>query len=134
MPHPSDPAPEPAPEPRPPGDRPTAPALVIAVERSGGFAGLVRRWSVAPTADDAPRWRSLVEECPWESAADAAAGSAADAGADAAASAGADRFCWSLTAADGDRERAAQLGEHDVDGPWRVLIDAVRAAASAAEQ
>ena len=117
---------------------PPPPALRVVVERSGGFAGTVRRWSVAAAADDA-RWRALVDACPWDraasdraSAASAASANPASTGASGSSAAGADRFCWSVTAAHDAEERRAELAEHDVNGAWRELIDAVRDAQAAA--
>lgn len=96
------------------------PHVSIAVERTGGIAGLVRRWTVAAARDEDDRWVSLVAACPWPEA-DSAVPSVA---------AGADRFCWSLTAVQDGETRHVELGESELDGPWRTLVDAVRAAAA----
>ena len=85
----------------------------MSVVRAGGFAGLVRRWQVTATPEDRDRWCSLVEACPWE----AATGGAPD---------GADRFTWTVTAGGDAGVRTAHLAEHEAEGPWRTLIDAVR--------
>lgn len=109
-------------------------ALSIRVERTGGFAGLTRRWSATPPPDEADHWRSLIDACPWDTAApgDAAsprAGAEVEAGAHVeATTGGADRFCWTVVAGTPTSEHTAVLPETDLDEPWRRLIDAVRAA------
>ena len=45
---------------------------------------------------------------------------------------GADRFVWHVDARCGDAAREAALADPEVQGPWRELIDAVRAAQKAA--
>ena len=81
----------------------------IEVSRSGGFAGLVRTWSV--DVDDTPDpqvFLILVEACPWDEP-------------DPEPS-GADRYVYQLQAG----EHHAVLPEPAVEGPWRDLIDRVR--------
>ena len=137
MPHPADP--DPAGDPPPDAGTPTTPGaptspdgttappqptasgadgLSVVVERSGGFAGLTRRWSVTAGPDDAT-WTALVDACDWDGDGTGRA---------ASEPAGADRFCWTVTARTPAAERSAALAEHEVDGPWRALIDAVRSA------
>jgi len=90
-----------------------APAVAVTVVRTGGLAGLSRRWhAVGGEESDLV---ALVYRCPWD-----------DCGEDAAAPEGADRFTWSVSAVCGSEERHAELAEHDLDGPWRELVDAVR--------
>ncbi|CAN7217869.1 hypothetical protein LJR045_000761 [Microbacterium sp. LjRoot45] len=109
-------------------------ALSIRVERTGGFAGLTRRWSATPPPDEADHWRTLIDACPWDAAspgagADAAAGSDVGAGADVGATTGgADRFCWTVVAGTPESEHTAVLPETDLGEPWRRLIDSVREA------
>lgn len=93
-------------------------ALSIAVERSGGFAGLTRQWSVTTSAAD-PHWHSLVDQCPWP-------GASAPQRPAPTAHSGADRFCWRVTATIRGEMLSADLTENDVRGAWRTLIDAVR--------
>ncbi len=90
-----------------------APAVAVTVVRTGGFAGLSRRWHVEGGA--ASGLADIVERCPWEACDEVAAEPE-----------GADRFTWSVSAVRGPEERHAELAEQDVDGPWRELIDAVR--------
>jgi hypothetical protein len=91
--------------------------VVITVIRSGGIAGRRRSWRAEPPPDDTPRWQTLVDRCPWD-----------DTGGDAP---GADRFVWIIRVADGHiPPREAELPDSRLDGPWRELVDAVRAAAS----
>ncbi|WP_243228879.1 hypothetical protein [Microbacterium sp. CIAB417] len=40
--------------------------VTIVVVRTGGLAGLRRRWRVDAGADDADRWILLVRQCPWD--------------------------------------------------------------------
>lgn len=91
--------------------------MVVTVVRSGGIAGMRRQWRAAPPPEEVPRWRELVASCPWD-----------DPGTDAE---GADRFTWSIRAADdAATPREAEVPDSRLDGPWRALVDAVRAAAS----
>lgn len=115
MPHPAEPD---RAEPDPAGDPSAADALSVVVERTGGFAGLSRRWSVTTRPDDTT-WTALLDACDWgEDGERRLAGEPA----------GADRFCWTVTARTAAAEHSAALAEHEVDGPWRALIDAVRSA------
>ena len=86
--------------------------LVVTVVRSGGIAGMRRRWRAQPSAADLPRWRELVAGCPWDAPVPAATG--------------ADRYTWHIVAEDGARPREAALPDGSLDGPWRRLVDAVR--------
>lgn len=89
--------------------------VVVVVTRTGGFAGTRRAWRAEPVADQAPVFLSLIQQCPW----DASPGSAAPEGAD--------RFVWSIVAQwDDADEREARLGDSDLTGAWRELVDAVR--------
>jgi hypothetical protein len=92
--------------------------IVVTVVRTGGLAGLRREWRAEPPADDAPRWVSLIDVCPWDSV---------DARTD-----GADRYVWSIRArCDDDDPLEAELGDGQLDGPWRTLVDEVRSSAPA---
>lgn len=101
---------------------PSSPAeptgLSVRVLRSGGFAGLTRRWEVELPASDADAWIVLVDSCPWP---DRVSESAAE---------GADRFVWQVTVwLPPSDDRIAVLGDDEITGPWSELIDAVREAA-----
>ena len=99
----------------PSGDAAGSTSIVILVVRSGGIGGLRRQWRVAPPTSDSSRWIALIDDCPWD-----------DAGGDPA---GADRYVWRISAVEGDGPpREAELPESRLDGPWRTLIDEVRAA------
>lgn len=92
--------------------------FTISVVRTGGFAGLRRTWSV-DTADAAVTdWVGLVDACPWDAAATPKPAT--------------DRFVWriELRGSRGTRadRRNATLADSDLVGPWRALVDAVRAA------
>ena len=87
----------------------------ISVVRTGGFAGLKREWHVSST--DAPEvdWRLLVDACPWSSV--------------ARQQPAVDRFVWRIEAHGGNRDRRATLGDVNLVGAWRDLVDRVKTAA-----
>jgi hypothetical protein len=93
-------------------------SIAVTVTRTGGFAGLRRTWRAQPDTAEAPQWIALIDGCPWD---------AADPKRDIAPT-GADRYMWHVDARCGDAEREAALADPEVQGPWRDLIDAVRAA------
>lgn len=95
--------------------------LSVVVERSGGFAGLTRRWRVEAAPGEAPDWVELVDQCPWDEPG-------------RTLPSGADRFAWTVSAHRGRERRHAELAEQDVDGAWKRLIDAVRDAADTARR
>ncbi|WP_424937257.1 MULTISPECIES: protealysin inhibitor emfourin [Bacteria] len=99
----------------PRGDDGRAGTLAIIVVRTGGIAGLRREWRVEPPHEQARRWAELVERCPWESPLPAADG--------------ADRFVWRIVAHLPSGDRARDVPEAQLTGPWRSLVDAVRDAA-----
>jgi hypothetical protein len=120
-----------------PADAPPLDAPVeVAVTRTGGFAGLTKRWLAEPAAAEASVWIDLIAQCPWDAPAtgadsDAAPGAEAGAapGAEAGAvpSPGADRFVWWIRARCGEQEeREAELPDDEIVGAWRALVDAVR--------
>ena len=86
--------------------------LSILVVRSGGFAGITQRWIVEP-ASDADTWIALVDACPW--------------GRIAGDAASRDRFVWRIEARMARRRRAASVPDRELTGPWRDLVDRVRA-------
>ncbi|WP_243076897.1 protealysin inhibitor emfourin [Microbacterium sp. SS28] len=91
-----------------------APALVVAVTRTGGFAGIARAWTAEPREAEAPEWMALIARCPWDERLESDPR-------------GADRFQWSIRAQCGPEEdREAELPDRAVQGPWRDLVDAVR--------
>lgn len=87
--------------------------VVVEVMRTGGIAGMRRRWVVEPDPDDAPDWVLLIESCPWDAP-------------EPDARTGADRFIWGIHARVLHQEHRRQLPESELDGPWRDLVDAVR--------
>lgn len=103
--------------PRP--DGPDDARFVVVVVRSGGIAGLSKRWRAEPDPDSRPRWRELVERCPWDAPPPPASG--------------ADRYQWRIEVQRGDSTvHQARLGDGQIAGPWRTLVDEVRQAAPAA--
>ncbi len=101
--------------PEPPAAQQSRVPVLIAVTRTGGFAGLRREWRAEPTEDQASEWIELISQCPW------------DAVTAAAAPTGADRFMWRILArCRPDDERCAELPDEQVTGAWRDLVDAVR--------
>jgi hypothetical protein len=85
--------------------------LRILVVRSGGFAGISRRWSV-DEQDPADDWIALVEACPWN-----------EVGEDAQAR---DRFVWRIEARMARHHHEASVPDSLLVGPWRELVDRVQ--------
>lgn len=92
----------------------TSAPVVIAVVRTGGIAGIRRRWRVESSRADAGEWITLIESCPWESPAPDGTG--------------ADRFVWSIRARTPSARLEQQLPDSALDGPWLDLVRAVRTA------
>lgn len=106
-----------------PGDQRGAatPPVEVAVERTGGFAGLTKQWRAEPPVAEASTWIDLISRCPWD-----APDSLAEASRDPHGG-GADRFTWRIQARCGEAdEREAELGDAALVGAWRELVDAVR--------
>jgi hypothetical protein len=132
------------------------PAIEVDVARTGGIAGITRRWSAQPPETEAPEWISLIDRCPWNEAhqpADAAGAGGPD-GPDATDAPDAavaqrigapvsphdaqaapaeprspmpDGFVWFIRATwSGTDPREAELYDDEVVGAWRELVDAVR--------
>ena len=95
---------------------PTDAQVVIAVVRTGGIAGIRRQWRVEAEPDDTVEWIDLIDRCPWDQEPDG--------------SVGADRFMWSIRARTPSERRERELPDSALDGPWRALVDAVRAAST----
>jgi hypothetical protein len=90
--------------------------VIVVVVRTGGLAGLRREWRAEPAADDTAHWIELIDGCPWDD--------------HPPSTRGADRYVWSIRARYDERpERVVELGDAQVDGPWRTLVDEVRAVA-----
>ncbi|WP_217178817.1 protealysin inhibitor emfourin [Streptomyces sp. AC495_CC817] len=88
--------------------------FVIAVVRTGGIAGLRRRWSVEPPPSDTGDWIALIESCPWD--------------APRPDTEGADRFVWSIRVRTPSERLEQELPDTALDGPWLALVKAVREA------
>ncbi|WP_198426133.1 MULTISPECIES: protealysin inhibitor emfourin [Microbacterium] len=89
------------------------PAVEVDVARTGGIAGITRRWSAQPPAAEASEWISLIDRCPWDEP--------------PPAEPIADGFVWWIRATwSGADAREAELPDQDVVGAWRELVDAVR--------
>jgi len=137
----------PDPEPTP------QPAVEVDVARSGGIAGITRRWSAQPAEDEASEWISLIDRCPWDEAGapesdpgpgptpapapapppaptPVAAGPASPRAEDHDTSERPpvpDGFTWWIRATWSDTDaREAELFDDQVVGAWRDLVDAVR--------
>ncbi|WP_295014063.1 protealysin inhibitor emfourin [uncultured Microbacterium sp.] len=92
-------------------------ALTILVVRSGGLAGISRRWTVEAPPGDPAHWEGLVDRCPWND--------------DPGSESGADRFVWRIDVRRGKAQHERTIPEEALTGPWRELVDAVRAAGPA---
>lgn len=90
--------------------------VAVAVVRSGGVAGIRRRWEVQPPDPDVDVWISLIERCPWSEPEEP--------------SSGADRYVWSIRARTPQREHERELADSELRGAWRALVDAVREASA----
>ncbi|MCC2028624.1 hypothetical protein KEC56_03640 [Microbacterium sp. YMB-B2] len=90
--------------------------LVVAVVRSGGVAGISRRWTVAPPRPEIDVWVGLIERCPWD--------------APQHKDRGADRYVWSIQARMPQQVRERELADSELQGAWRELVEAVREADS----
>lgn len=88
--------------------------IVVAVVRTGGLAGLRRRWRVEPEPAQAPQWVALVERCPW------------DESLDGDGTRGADRYVWSIHARVREQQHEQVIPDALLRGAWRELVDAVR--------
>lgn len=82
--------------------------MKITVIRSGGFAGLTRRWVViVDDQDDAADWEHLVENLPWD--------------ARSSTPPQPDRYVYRIRVS----RRQITLPEQQLAGPWRQLVDRV---------
>ncbi len=90
--------------------------VVIAVVRTGGIAGIRRKWRVEPDPTETHHWIAMIDSCPWD--------------ADHDADAGADRFVWLIRVRTPSEERERELPDSALDGPWRELVNAVREASA----
>ncbi|MFE7845985.1 protealysin inhibitor emfourin [Microbacterium sp. NPDC057407] len=89
--------------------------VAVLVTRTGGFAGLTKRWRAEPPESEASEWIALISQCPW------------DAVETTGNPRGADRFTWAIHARCGEEhEHDAELADDDLVGAWRQLVDAVR--------
>lgn len=105
------------------------PAVEVDVARTGGFAGITRRWSAQPPEDEASVWISLIDRCPWD---DAPRPGHTD---DSRRAPTPDRFVWWIRASwSGADPREAELADEELTGAWRELVDAVREWSGATER
>jgi 16S rRNA U516 pseudouridylate synthase RsuA-like enzyme len=86
--------------------------MKITVIRSGGFAGLRRTWTMrVEDQQDRESWRKLVDGLPWNDRRPAPPQP--------------DRYVYLIRVS----RRRITLQEQQVDGPWRELVERVKAAA-----
>lgn len=138
----------PSADPTPEAESDPAPAVEVDVARTGGIAGMTRRWTAQPPEGEASEWISLIDRCPWHDVhPHPVAGAAFDVGAPdgAAAERGAatstagrtqvgesrnpmpDGFVWFIRATwSGADPREAELHDDELVGAWRELVEAVR--------
>jgi hypothetical protein len=110
-------------------------ALEVDVARTGGIAGITRRWSAQPPETEASAWLSLIDRCPWDEVGPAGAGETTEDATATSETVGEpaqhrpmpDRFVWWIRVSwAGSDPREAELFEDQVVGAWRELVDAVR--------
>ncbi|MFK4791162.1 protealysin inhibitor emfourin [Microbacterium sp. ZW T5_56] len=90
--------------------------IVITVVRSGGITGVPRTWTVVPPAEDESQWVVLIQRCPWDG--------------DTSTQPGADRFLWRIRVQLPHDQHEQVIADAHLSGPWRELVEAVRAADS----
>lgn len=84
--------------------------MKVIVSRSGGIAGIRLTWEVqVEEQPDAPRWEALLDHLPWDEVGESEPA--------------ADRFQYRIRCA----PHEVVLAEPQVSGPWRELVDRVRA-------
>lgn len=86
----------------------------LTISRTGGFAGLSRRWSTSVDPADPP-WHELLHRLPWD-----------DVGREAP---GVDRFVYVVTFEPRPEEvpqRRCEIPEHRFTGAWQELLERVR--------
>ena len=88
--------------------------VAVAVVRSGGIAGIRRRWQVEPPHPETRVWIALIERCPRD--------------APHQTDPGADRYVWSIRVRMPQGQRERELADSELQGAWRELVDAVREA------
>ena len=85
--------------------------MKITVTRSGGFAGLTRKWSATVTEEaETQQWRELLDQLPWDQYTSEPAEP--------------DRFTYRVRIAN----RQAVVPEQRFTGVWQQLLDRVREA------
>jgi hypothetical protein len=85
--------------------------MKVVVSRSGGIAGVRVTWELrVDEQPDPSRWARFLEELPWDSVDDAEPQP--------------DRYVYRIRCA----PHEVVLGERQVSGPWRELVDRVRTA------
>ncbi len=85
--------------------------MKVIVSRSGGIAGIRLTWEVRVDEQaDPDNWAKFLSSLPWDEVSESEAGP--------------DRFAYRIRCA----PHEVVLSEPDVNGPWRDLIDRVRAA------
>ena len=83
--------------------------MKITVTRSGGFAGLTRKWSVIVSEDaEEARWRALLDELPWDQ--------------NVSEPPEPDRFTYRVRCAN----RQAVIPEQRFTGAWQELLERVQ--------
>ncbi len=95
------------------------PHVAVRISRSGGVAGITRRWQAEAPRGDEAQWVAAIEDCPWEEAV----------GYESHASR-ADDFMWRIVAVIRHDERSITLPDEYVTGPWQHLVGVVRDAST----
>ena len=100
------------------GDSAPAPHVAVRITRSGGVAGITRRWHAQAPVGNEQEWVTVINECPWDETRPTLSRP--------------DGFTWRIVAIVRHDERSVTLPESAAVGPWATLIDVVRAASAEA--
>ena len=89
------------------------PHVAVRLTRTGGLAGITRRWQAEAPEGDASQWVAVIDQCPWDET-------------PPTDSVRTDGFTWRIVAVVRHDERSVVLPESAAVGPWATLISVVR--------
>ena len=89
------------------------PHVAVRLTRTGGLAGITRRWQAEAPEGDESQWVAVIDQCPWDET-------------PPTDSVRTDGFTWRIVAVVRHDERSVVLPESAAVGPWATLISVVR--------